>query len=355
MSTASLAADSSSPPSRRTSSIRYSWTTRPPLRTFSTPASNSLGSMPDMNPTLPRFTPSRTRSGYILAALSMVPSPPSTKTRSGSTAPSGSPWGLTSATSTPPRSSAAPSRSECPSSTRGFATIATRLTRPAPIFSATCHDLPRARLVHRRPRAPDQVHRELLVAGLPPGNSRGRQVHGAKPEGSEQPHDVQDRGGPDRRVADEAAAAYQIRSRLELGLDEDERLPQRGRRGEQRPQRDPERDKREVGHQKIGGKGQILAPQMPHVCPLEYSDLLVLAQRPVELAVPDVHGDHPPRPALEEDVREAAGRCAGIQARPSLDVYPKIVEGSVEFLPRPGDETVTLNHRERLDPVGKAR
>src|SRR5918998_1999835 len=178
MSTASLAASSGSPSGRPTSSIRYSWTESPPFRTFSTPFSISSGSIPDMKPTLPRFTPSRTRPGYILAALSIVPSPPSTNTRSGSTAPSGSPCGLTSATSTPPFSSAATSLSECPSSTLGFATTATRRTSPTPTCSGTRHDLPYASLVQRGRRPPDQPQRVLLVSGLPPGDGRGGEVHG---------------------------------------------------------------------------------------------------------------------------------------------------------------------------------
>ena len=64
-----------------------------------------------MKPTSPRFTPSSTRPGYILDARSIVPSPPSTKTRSMSAAPSGWSSPLTSEISTLCFSRTATSRS----------------------------------------------------------------------------------------------------------------------------------------------------------------------------------------------------------------------------------------------------
>src|SRR5215210_325187 len=259
MSTASLAASSGSSPGRRTSSILYSWTERPPLRTFSTPASISSGSMADMKPTLPRFTPSRTRPGYILAALSIVPSPPSTKTRSGSTAPSGSPCGLTSATSTPPFSSAATSRPEWPSSTFGFATTATRRTSPMPSFSGTRHDPAHAPLIEDGRGTFKQPQRVLLVAGLAARNSRRREVYGAEAEVGEGGNHAEDRAGPNPRVAHNPAAPHEVGPGLELGLHEHDRLPQRWRRRDKRPQRDPERDKREVRDEQVGPEREVFA------------------------------------------------------------------------------------------------
>src|SRR5918998_2006908 len=168
--TASLAARCGPPSTPLTSSILYSWTSSPPPSTFATPVSISSGSIPDMNPTLPRLTPRRTRPGYILEARNIVPSPPRTKTRSRSEVPSGSLSGLTSAISTPPFFRAATSRSKYPSLTFGFATMPTLRIPPGSIRSATVCYLSYARLVEARPLTPDHVERVLSVPRLPPGD-----------------------------------------------------------------------------------------------------------------------------------------------------------------------------------------
>src|SRR5215210_1333961 len=233
MSTASFAARRGSPPSTRTSSIRYSWTSSLPEKTFSTPDSISSGSIPDMKPTFPRFTPRSTCPGNILIALSIVPSPPRTKTRSGSVSPSGSLSGLTSEISTPRFSSAATSRSKYPSLTPGFATMPTQRTSPGSICSATPDDPLDVRFLQGARRAAHKVQGILPISGPAARDPRPRHADRAEPQGFEEAGHASNHRRVDLRVAHQPSATDQIGAYLELGLDEQDCLPKRGRSGDE--------------------------------------------------------------------------------------------------------------------------
>src|SRR5215211_417111 len=201
----------------------------PPPSTFSTPASISSGSIPDMNPTFPRFIPRSTRPGYILEALSIVPSPTRTNTRSGSVSPSGSSDGLTSEISTALFSRAATSLSRYPSLTPGFATMPTLRTS---IRSATDY-LPDERLLKRRLFSTHQVKRVLSVPRPPSCNLRAGKASGPKSKGCEEPGDAQDHSLVDLGISHQPSAADEIWPRLELRFDEQNRLLDRGSGGEE--------------------------------------------------------------------------------------------------------------------------
>ena len=66
--------------------------------------------------------------------------------------------------------------------------------------------------------------------------------------------------------------------------------------------------------------------QLARVRALEHGHARIVAQARVELAVADVERDHARRAALEQDVREAAGRGADVEAVAPGRVDPERVE-----------------------------
>src|ERR687889_295321 len=335
MSTASLAARPGSSLPTRTSSILYSWTSSPSPRTFSTPDSSSSGSIPDMKPTLPRFTPRRTRPWYILDARSIVPSPPSTKTRSISVAPSGWSSPLTSEISTPFFSRTDTSRSTYPSLTLGLATMPTLRIRAASRVSPTADHLSDSHLVQARLHSPEKVHRVLEIPRLPSCDGPPCHTNSTETERTEVPGDAAYHGGVHLPVFHHASASYRLGSRLELGLDQQDRLPKRGSGREYAFQRDRERDEREVSHQKVGLERQIFSGQSTNVGPLHNTNAWIVTQRPVELAVAYVDSEHPLGSSSKEYVGKPSRRCSGIKAGTSLHQHAELADGGVQFLAGP--------------------
>src|ERR687897_612040 len=348
MSTASFAARRATSLATWTSSIRYCCTSSPPPKTFSTPASTSSGSIPDIKPTFPSFTPSSTWRGNILVALSIVPPPPRTKTRSGSVFPSGSPAGLTSEISTPRFSSAATSRSRYPSLTPGFATMPTQRTSRGSMRSATPDDLRDPGFVQRRPRSTHEVKRVLPVASPPSRDRRPRETYRAEPQRLEGARDVPDHRRVNPWIAHQTAAADQLWSRLELGLDEHDRLAQRRRGGKEAPEGHSQGDEGEVGDEEVGEERQVLAGQVSHVGALLDDNPRVVPQRPVQLPVAHVDGQDPPGAPPQERVGETAGRGAGVDAGSAFYPHPEHFDSSVELLSGARDEAVLTLDGERF-------
>jgi hypothetical protein len=67
----------------------------------------------------------------------------------------------------------------------------------------------------------------------------------------------------------------------------------------------------------------------------------------VQLAVAHVDGHHLACAALEQAVGEAAGRCAGVEGAPAVDVDGEPVERGIELLPAAPDEA--RRRSEQLD------
>ena len=100
---------------------------------------------------------------------------------------------------------------------------------------------------------------------------------------------------------------------LELRLHEHERLPAGRRERERRRQRRSAREMNETSQvTSCGANGSSV--EDARVRPLEHGDARVVAQPLVQLPVADVERDHAPRAALEQDVGEAAGRRADVEA-----------------------------------------
>src|SRR5215203_5076703 len=146
--------------------------------------------------------------------------------------------------------------------------MATRRISAAFIALATADHRPESCFVHGRLCSPEKVDRVLHVPGLPSRDGTPRHADSAETERTEEFRDAQYHSDVHLRVAYETSASDRLGTRLELGLDEQYRLPQRRRGREEALQSDGQRDEREVGHQKIGVERQILSRQSSHVGPL---------------------------------------------------------------------------------------
>src|SRR5215218_9105204 len=220
--------------------------------------------------------------------------------------------------------------------------------RPAFMVSPTADHLSDARLVQGRLRSPEQVHRVLQIPRLPSCDSPPCNTDGAEAEGTEIPSDAVYHRDVDLPVPHQASASYGLGSRLELGLDQQDRLPQRGSGREEAFERDRKRDEREVGHQKVGVERQIFCCQPAHVGPLHNDHAWIVTQRPVELAITYVDGEHPLGSSLQECVGKPSCRCSGIETGTSLHPHAKLVDGGVQFLAGPRHKAFGLVDRQRL-------
>ena len=77
---------------------------------------------------------------------------------------------------------------------------------------------------------------------------------------------------------------------------------------------EPQRDEGQVGDREVDLAADVGRGQRADVGAVVDLDPVVGAQRPGELPVPDVDGDDLPGAGAEQDVGEAAGRRAGVEA-----------------------------------------
>ena len=118
-------------------------------------------------------------------------------------------------------------------------------------------------------------------------------------------------------------------ARLELRLDEDERLPAGSGEGEHRGQRLRHRDERDVADDELGCEREL--PQRAGVHALEHGHARVRPEARVELPVADVDRDHARCPRLEETVGEARPSTRRRRRSPGR---PRPTPKRVERVPR---------------------
>ena len=118
----------------------------------------------------------------------------------------------------------------------------------------------------------------------------------------------------DRRIAHDAVVRP-APAGLELRLDEGDDLAAPGARVERdRPEDEPERDERDVDDREGDRLREASRPSGPGVRPLHRDDARIAPQRLGELAAAHVESVDPARAALQQHVREAAGRRADVEA-----------------------------------------
>ena len=158
----------------------------------------------------------------------------------------------------------------------------------------------------------------------------------------------------DRRIADDAmdrpAAAG-----LELRLDEgDDHVAARARASAATgPSTSAERDERHVDRDEADRLGERRGGQGPGVRPLHRDDPRIAAQRLGELAAPDVEGVDAARAALQQDVGEAAGRRADVEADAARRVDLERIERGGQLVAAAADVRLGADDRERR--VGSTR
>ena len=93
------------------------------------------------------------------------------------------------------------------------------------------------------------------------------------------------------------------------------KTPQALGRGERqrRRQGEPQRDEADVGDDRADRLADIAGDEIAGVQPLARDDARVGGEARIKLAVADVDGEHLARAALEQHLREAAGRGAEVE------------------------------------------
>ena len=134
-----------------------------------------------------------------------------------------------------------------------------------------------------------------------------------------------------RRVAHDALRRVGP-TRLELRLDEHERLPAGRRERERGRQTRVAGDERDVARDELGRERQRV--EVARVRRARARRRGSSAQPRVELAVADVERDHPRRAALQQAVGEAAGRGAEVETVASRRIDAERVERVRELLAR---------------------
>ncbi len=133
-------------------------------------------------------------------------------------------------------------------------------------------------------------------------------------------------------IADHAARAHAILADLELRLHHGNDIGVGRRARRQCGQHCGQRDERQVGDHQVDRAADRVGRQIAHVGALHHGHARIGAQRPGQLAVADVDGDHLAGAAVEQDLGEPAGRGAGVQAASAVDGQPEGVQCADEFV-----------------------
>ncbi len=140
---------------------------------------------------------------------------------------------------------------------------------------------------------------------------------------------------------------------LELRLHEHERLPAGSGEPQYRRQRETDGDERDVADHELRRERQRV--QETSVRPLEHDHPRIVSQAGVQLAVADVESDHPGGAALEQDVGEAAGRGADVEAVEPARIDARTRRARSRACARPERRTAAAPSRRAAQPRRPAR
>src|SRR5829696_3247430 len=270
-------------------------------------------------PTLPKLTPT---AGTVVpssrrSARSIVPSPPRTTTMSASEgSPSATSMSCFSSSSAG-MSSSTPALAEHTCSRSSASPPVSR--RPWVMTAARCTGSgierlgdPAVECVRQlRSLTLDELEEELTISLRP----RQPGIHGRAGLGSPTERSLRDlaqHAPVNLAVAHDAAARDLRLPRLELQLDEDERLPAGRGKPEHGRKNGADADEGHVARDEVRCEWELV--HVACVRPLEDGDPAVCADAWIELAVADVERDHARRAALEQHVGEPARRRADVEA-----------------------------------------
>ena len=181
--------------------------------------------------------------------------------------------------------------------------------------------------------------REELDVAVGTGDRRRDDRAHAEPGSSRPATTSLDDRAPDVGVAHDAAFADTRPPGLELRLDQQDELGGGGREAEKVRRDGAQRDERDVDDAEVGRGGSICVElDVAHVGALQHRDAIVGAQRPRELAAPDVERDHVVGAPLQQAVGETAGRRPDVETAPALHVERERVERGRELQAASRDE-----------------
>lgn len=149
------------------------------------------------------------------------------------------------------------------------------------------------------------------------------------------------------RVADDPAATNLLPGQLELGFDKGQDTHVCAEQGKQRREEESERDKRGVYNGQIDGFGDLRRSQMAGITPFKNHYPPILAEFPVEQAVPNVDAVDPRRPKLQQAIRETAGRTANIGAYQTAWINLQGLQAGLKFLASAADVASPWPDRDR--------
>ncbi len=149
--------------------------------------------------------------------------------------------------------------------------------------------------------------------------------------------DVGADGGVDRGIAHDALLEMAALADLELRLDQRDELRARGRERERRGQHRLERDEAHVDGDNLWHRVEPGGIERPNVRLLQRHHLGPAAQARMQLVAADVDREDAARAAREQDLGEAAGRGADIEADATRDVDRQPVERMGELDPAARD------------------
>src|ERR1700681_777681 len=164
----------------------------------------------------------------------------------------------------------------------------------------------------RRSSAMPRSDQEFAVS-VAAGNRRFLRTDDAPALSRDKTLDVGANSLPHRLVADDAF--LQMRpSCLDVRLDQHDEFRRRRAECERRGQHELQRDKAHIGDHKLDRLGYELAVERARIGALKRHDAAAVLQRRMKLAVADIDGIDEPGAALEENLAEAAGGSADIEA-----------------------------------------
>lgn len=141
---------------------------------------------------------------------------------------------------------------------------------------------------------------------------------------------------------DDAAATQPLAADLELGLDQRDDVAAVGNQGPNRRERNGKRDEAEVAHDQVESPAEGAGVDVPDVGARQVDDPGVVSQPRRQLTVADVECGHLAGSVLEQDLREASGTRADVEAASARDVDRPQLQGMQQLERRSTDPAVDL-------------
>lgn len=145
--------------------------------------------------------------------------------------------------------------------------------------------------------------------------------------------------GVQGRIGDDTFASIDVSlARLKLGLHEQHELAIPAGQSDQHLGDEGQGDEREIGDHEIKRRSQGDRIGMANVGPFNHRYPGIEADFGMQLAVPDINGDHVTDVALQHAVGKTTGRSSNVDGAQLRNVNGEMVQRRSQFFPAPTDE-----------------